>query len=263
MKKALSGLLVVALIGALFITFFANVPAKAATKTKFSVETLKEKTSTGTKKQSKYEYSNGNGITTEYIYKIEIKKPGYIILTNKENNSVDVYKDDLDALKSHIEKYNSDTRNKILLFTTSTKKEKNYIPLDKGTYYLYPSYGDFNIEYKFSEADIDYKNYTAKTAKKLKSGKDEIVCMPYGTDACLWYQFDLTKKKSVTVTVDRMYNDYTRIIVFDEFGTSYDLLEDDNAYITKSLEKGTYYIKFYNASPYDFSQPALCKFRWK
>ena len=162
MKKVFSKLLVLVIASALIIGIFPNSLAEAADY-KYDVVTLKEKASTGTFKQGKY----SSGTYYYSIFKVEVKKDGYLTITDKSENpgSIEVYDCDINTVKANVSDYSLHDE----ICRTPYDTEKSYVPVEAGTYYLVPTtYGDVKFEYTFTEVDIKRTNFYRKKADKLK-----------------------------------------------------------------------------------------------
>ena len=259
MKKVFSKLLVLVIASALIIGIFPNSLAEAADY-KYDVVTLKEKASTGTFKQGKY----SSGAYYYSIFKVEVKKDGYLTITDKSENpgSIEVYDCDINTVKANVSDYSLHDE----IFRTPYDTEKSYVPVEAGTYYLVPTtYGDVKFEYTFTEVDIKRTNFYRKKADKLKENKVVTVVQPNGYEADLWFEVSLSKNKTLTIDFEDLSYSYSylSLYVYDENGESYKMIESDGTSLksSKTLDKGKYYIKIRQAS--GMSNPTVYKLKLK
>ncbi len=257
MKKVFSKLLALVIASALIIGIFPNSSAEAADY-KYDVVTLKEKASTGTFKQGKY----SSGTYYYSIFKVEVKKDGYLTITDKSENpgSIEVYDCNIDKVKANVSDYSLHDE----IYRTPYDTEKSYVPVEAGTYYLVPTtYGDVKFEYTFTEVDIKRSNFYLKKADKLKENKAVTVVQPNGYEADLWFEVSLSKSKTLTIDFEDLCNSYLSIYVYDENGENYKMIESDGTSLksSKTLDKGKYYIKVRNSS--GIKNPTIFKIKLK
>ncbi len=217
------------------------VPQKVEAKTYYSYEKipLNQKTSWTTTKKREISNKGEDSCLKYYAYKISVPANGYV--------KVDVkFPDTYRGLYINTElKKNKDYANHTYdsYYTEDYTNATFYRVLPKGTYYFI-NYDSYKIRWKFIKTP-DSSNYCRVKAKKLTSGKKETIVFSDGYEYDRWYKVVLNKKKPITVNIKGLDGDYTdNFKVYSSKGENIPCPElDINKYRTRSLAKGTYYIK--------------------
>ena len=268
MKRVLRSIMCLAMV--MVMLFSVTAPVEAASKQKVAVKKLAaKKTAEGIQD----EWNRETSTTTRTVYKITIKTPGYITVTNnyykKDNSSFYIY--------DHKPTYSDSDW---FWWFGGSEYEKSFsIPVDKGTYYIRPTGiygvdglkgGSYSFKYTFTKATVTEGNFCAGTATTLKAKKSVLICAPKHYMYNRWYKITLKKSQYLQFTL----NDMTKladnasstptVTLYNSKFKSQDTVHKSGfTYSSKEkLPTGTFYIRV-NANDSEWKNGYLFKLSWK
>lgn len=149
-----------------------------------------------------------------------------------------------------------------------------YGVLPKGTYYLFSNSENLRFKYEFIKLSSPSNTSKAK-AKSLKRGTGKKFLFKFNSKNPVWYKVKLTAKHKIRIIAqDKTGTVDPNVHVFNSKGKELKTTAlNDYTYQTKTVSKGTYYIKLSRKTGYDnhrfrrsgsgYYQGRLIYFMWK
>ncbi|MDO5133883.1 MAG: hypothetical protein Q4D81_13035 [Eubacteriales bacterium] len=214
---------------------FIPLRAEASTKYVYKITTLKQNTYV-TAKGDKSDYNDKTDSYTDtyYLYKITVPANGYVkIQTTNSSKYIYIYRSiNKNEYIGHSDRIRECYDSKIY-----------YQALPKGTYYIY---ADSGTKFKWSFVKCkNPSNYCRSRAATLAAGKKTTIVINPGYEYDRWYKVVLKKKKTITVTIKILDDNYrSDFYLYDSKGSRVNCpyLTTDS-YRTAILPKGKYYIR--------------------
>ena len=235
MKKCMKQLLCMAL-ALCIIACLAPQRADAYTKRYTSnITTLRQNTYvTGKGYVTNYNSSTDTSTTTSYYYKITVPSGGYVTFnTNNKSKGFYLFK----TLNKNKAYYDNKYVGYLYNYTSY------YRVLPAGTYYMFAEKG-LKVKWAFHKAATT-TNYCRSRAAGLSIGKKTTAVFTRGYEFGKWYKVTLSSKKTLTVYVtDLTQKSNLSADVFNAAGVRISTSRvNDTTIRTKTLTKGTYYIR--------------------
>lgn len=261
MKKRMKQLLCIVLAFA-FVLCFVPKQTFADVKIKYEKKIVTWKQNTYVQGRIDNLDMSENGWTeVHYFWKITVPANGYVRIQA-------TYKEHLTDSASFFICKSFDKNKEPSGYIAYYSGSKNYLVLNKGTWYVFISPGTI-AKWTFVSKKSQ-SNICRGKAASLPAGKEKVVFVNYGHEAPLWYKVTLPKKKVLTVYFtfldEEKISGHMTFDLFDSKGKMIDYRSrNETAYRTAALPKGTYYIRVHSYTIEDPSMHTgrLAKIKWK
>ena len=216
-----------------------------------------------TVKESSYKTTDSTTTHTHYAYKLTVPANGYIKITRADTNGIVYLLPTLSKCSKKKGIYDN-------ALDSSSGKKTDYMVVSAGTYYISSS-SKTRLKVKFTKS-VPTANYCKARAVKLASGTTKVICMNKGYEYDRWYKINLTTKKRINVTFKNPCTSgtikYPNFTVYNSAGKVIECpLYSSHTYRTKSVAKGTYYIRVYytryESDPSYTTDARLFTMKWK